>query len=508
MSLNDRELSIRQRLKDDFPHYAEKCLRIRQKDGRVSPFVLNKAQLHIHNEIERQRQATGRVRAIILKGRQQGVSTYTEGRFYWKTTHRKGVRAFILTHEQQATDNLFEMVCRYHQHCPDAVKPLTDSASAKELSFGQLDSGYKVGTAGSKGVGRSSTIQYFHGSEVGFWPNADTHAVGVMQAIPDAGDTEIILESTANGLGNYFHEQWKAAESGASEYVAIFVPWFWQDEYSKPINDSFSLTDEEMKLYKAYGLSHEQLNWRRNKIVELSSGGVNGLTQFQQEYPMSAAEAFQMTGIETLITPSMVMRARKAKVQGIGHKIVGVDPSLGGDRFAIICRQGSKMYGLESYVGDQVNTLEKRAAKCIRVLEEEKPDMMFVDAGFGADLVDFLHMQGYPNVKAISFGGSPQRDDKYVNKRAEMIGNLSEWLNDDNVAVEIPDRDDLQADLCACPYDVDVHRRIKIKEKKQIRRDFGFSPDFLDAAGLTFAEKIKPKSPDYRGGHRAAGFMG
>jgi hypothetical protein len=73
------------------------------------------------------------------QGRQQGISTYIGGRFYWRTTHSKGVRCFILTHEQDATDNLFGMVERYHEHCPLLVKPSTGAANAKELSFRPLE---------------------------------------------------------------------------------------------------------------------------------------------------------------------------------------------------------------------------------------------------------------------------------------------------------------------------------------------------------------------------------
>jgi hypothetical protein len=193
------ERQIFQRLKDDFPHYAARCLKIRTKAGKVDALKLNAAQLYIHKRIEEQLAATGRVRAVILKGRQQGCSTYVEGRFYWKVSHRLGVRAFILTHEQDATDNLFEMASRYHEHCPDLVKPSTGAANAKELHFDKLDSGYKVGTAGSKAVGRSQTLQYFHGSEIGYWPFAENHASGIMQAVPNEEGTEIILESTANG---------------------------------------------------------------------------------------------------------------------------------------------------------------------------------------------------------------------------------------------------------------------------------------------------------------------
>ena len=125
------------------------------------------------------------------------------------------------------------MAARYHEHCPELVKPQTGATNAKELSFDTLDSGYRVATAGSKGVGRSQTIHYFHGSEVAFWPNANEHSAGALQAVPNENETEIILESTANGLGNYFHEQWQQAEAGIGDYIAIFIPWFLHQEYRR-----------------------------------------------------------------------------------------------------------------------------------------------------------------------------------------------------------------------------------------------------------------------------------
>src|SRR5574338_49613 len=200
---------IRKRLRDDFVHFARNCLKIRSKSGDISPFILNKSQLYIHETVENQLRSTGKVRAIILKGRQQGCSTYVEGRYYWRVIHRFGIRAFILTHDNDATNNLFEMAQRYHEHCPLIIRPDILASNAKELVFNGLDSGYKLGTAGNKAVGRSSTIQFLHGSEVAFWRNAAEHAKGILQAVPNEKGTEIILESTANGVGNYFYEQWQ-----------------------------------------------------------------------------------------------------------------------------------------------------------------------------------------------------------------------------------------------------------------------------------------------------------
>jgi len=494
-------IEVRQKLKDDFEFYARNCLMIKTKSDGTKPFLLNKAQLYIHERIEAQRRETGKVRAILLKGRQQGASTYTEGRFIWLTTHNNSVSAFILTHEEDATQNLFTMSKRYYDNLPDHVRPSTSASNAKELKFDKLDSGFKVGTAGNKSVGRSQTNQYFHGSEVAFWPNAAEHAKGILQTIPDAPDTEIIYESTANGLNNFYHQQWKLAEAGISEFIAIFVPWFWQEEYRKKLPDGFIKTDEEALTGEQYEIDDNQIYWMRQKIIELSADGTDGTKSFKQEYPMNAAEAFQVSGGDGLIRADSIVKARKANVNPSGDLIVGVDPSRGGDRFSMIKRCGRKAYDKKNWTGDQVDTLGKAVSKCKQVLDEvcpiagKVPDMMFIDAGGGADIADRLHELGYSDrVKAIYFGSSPLNDTKYKNKRGEMWGETNLWLTDENLEVDIPDDDELQADLCASPYHRDSHDRIILESKDKIKKEFGFSPDDGDALVLTFAEPIKPKA--------------
>ena len=222
--MNEEQLDKRQKLKDDFVFYARNCLNIRTKDSGILPFKLNEAQLYIHERLEEQIENTGKVRAIILKGRQQGASTLIQGRYVHKTTHNRGVRAFILTHDGESTNALFEMTKRFYDLLPDFVKPSIEKSNAKELKFDQLDSGYKIGTAGNKSIGRGQTIQFFHGSEVAFWQNAGELTKGVLQAVPDANGTEIILESTANGLNNYFHQQWKWPKKARVNFKQSLFP--------------------------------------------------------------------------------------------------------------------------------------------------------------------------------------------------------------------------------------------------------------------------------------------
>lgn len=497
MSLSDRERSIRQRLKDDFPHYAERCLHIRTKSGAVERLALNRAQRYIHARLEEQRQRTGKVRALILKGRQQGCSTYVGARYYHRVTHSRGTRVFILTHEDQATQNLFDMVDRYHENCPALVKPMTGNANAKELIFPGLDSGYKVGTAGSKGVGRSSTIQLFHGSEAAFWPNADTHAAGILQAVPDIPGTEVVLESTANGLGNFFHQKWRDAEKGIGDFIAVFVPWFWQDEYSRPAPADFTMTEEEDEYATAYNLSLDQMAWRRNKIAELKDPLL-----FKQEYPATAAEAFQTTGHDSFIKPGPVLRARKARCEAYGPFVVGVDPArFGDDAFAVAWRQGRKVMMVEKK--HKIDSVA--GANWIKqIIDVDHPDRVFVDVGgIGAGVVDILRSWGgvYARVVVpINFGGEPQEPVRIGtdgrkqagprNRRAEMWERSRDWL-DDVGGADIPDSDSLQADACAPGYTYDMQGRLILEDKQKMKARGVPSPDEWDAVALTFAEPVE-----------------
>lgn len=321
--MDARERSIRQRLKDDFEHYTPKCLSIRTKSGAIAPLALNKAQRHIHTKLEEQLARTGRIRALVLKGRQQGCSTYVEGRFYWKVTHRQGVRAYILTHVDEATNTLFDMAKRYHDHCPVLVKPHTAASNARELVFDILDSGYRVGTAGSKGAGRSDTFQFFHGSEVAYWPNAETHVQGALQAVPNEAGTEVILESTSAGPHGLFYEMCKAAQDGQGQYQLIFVPWFWQDEYREAVSEDFSPTAEESDYAVRYGLDNMQLAWRRAKIVEL-----RGVGEFRREYPSTVEEAFAADAAGALWKRDLINSLRVTKAPDLLRVVVAIDPAV------------------------------------------------------------------------------------------------------------------------------------------------------------------------------------
>ena len=468
------------RISTDFHYFAENYLKIRDKSGTISPFKFNKAQDYIHYQLEKQLKETGMVRAVILKGRQQGVSTYVTGRYFWKTVTNHGKQTYILTHEQSATDNLFGMTNRYLEHYPQSLRPKLGAANAKELVFSGLDSGYKIATAGNRGAGRSATAQYLLGSEVAYWSSAEEHLAGIMQTVPRMQDTEIIFESTANGIGNVFHSVWQQGEVGAGGWQSIFVPWFWQPEY---VADNIPISAEDYEYGELYGLTARQLQWRRLKISEMADEKL-----FCKEYPSTPSEAFSVSDDSVLINNDLVAKARKATATADGAKIIGVDPArFGDDRTVISIRQGRSAEILHTVQGKDTMQV---VGLVVTFIKKYSPQAVFIDVGgLGAGVVDRLREMGYTMCRGVNFGEKSLWQDKYVNKRAEMWGQMNEWLKEP--PVQLPDDDALQADLCSLRYDYDSHGRLKLESKDDAKKRGVRSPDLADSIALTFAFPVR-----------------
>lgn len=467
----------------EFLRFAPACLKIRDKSGDLRPLNLNFAQRYVHARLEKQLRETGKVRALILKGRQQGLSTLIAARFYHKTSMNFGRRAFIVAHEQKATDSLFGMVKRYHDHNP--MRPSTGATNAKELIFDKLDSGYKLATAGSRDVGRGNTAQLLHASEMAFWSNAAEHMAGIGNTIGDAPGSEIIIESTANGVGTPFHTLWQSAEAGEGDYTAIFVPWFWQPEYRSPMPaDGFVMSPEEAEYARIYGLDDMQIVWRRNKLVSYGPGRE---WLFDQEFPATQSLAFRSVTDDPFINSGLVMSAINNKFRDEhGPLVLGVDPAdHGPDRTAIVFRRGRMVTRIHTYRNR--STMEV-AGIVSELIAKHSPDAVFVDAvGLGAGIADRLRELGH-RVVAVHSGAAAQDHKVYANKRAEMWGRMREWLLDS--PVRMVNDPALITDLTAPSYRFDSSGRLLLEKKDDMRARGLRSPDVGDALALTFAEFV------------------
>src|SRR6056300_734145 len=276
--------------KADFSLFSKEQIRIITKNASQGfvPFEFNQAQSIVNKQIEEQLEATGKVRAIILKARQQGISTYCAARVFWKTFFTPYTRSVVMAHDSATSDALFNMSRNIIDNMEEP--PALNKSNAKEILFEHNKSGYRLYTAGAKEAGRGTTPTIAHLSEVAFWQFDEQILAGLFQGISQEQGTEVILESTANGASGEFYRLYQGAMRGENEYIPIFLPWFITNEYRRPAPEGFELTLEEEELAEKYELDNDQLYWRRLKI------GESGENKFKQEYPASPEEAFLVTG--------------------------------------------------------------------------------------------------------------------------------------------------------------------------------------------------------------------
>jgi hypothetical protein len=477
------------RIANDLPYFCTH-LRIRTKaGGPLQPFQLNTTQIELHRLLEKQKAETGKVRAVVLKARQLGISTYLAARFFQRTIFTPGLRCFILGHEKRASSNLFQIVKRFYDHLPPDVRPSVGTSNAEELIFDRQDSGYIVSVATQDGAGRSATAQLLHGSEVAFWADLQTQMAALMQIVPDTDGSEIVLETTANSY-NPFHKFWSKAVSGENTFMPVFLPWSNADEYRTKPGESFEPDGDERKLMELHELDIEQIAWRRDKIAQLGNQSL-----FAQEFPLHASEAFISSSFDSFIPVDLVLRARREKIEPYGPLIVGVDPAgMGADATAVAYRRGHVIEKVEKRRG--LDTMQT-TGWIAQIIREKKPAKINIDVGgLGVGIYDRLVEQGHSSiVQAVNFGGKPVEpaplDEKGregggpANRRAELWSNLKKALEG---RFSLPDSNSLQADLVSCGYKYDSSGRLLLESKQDMRKRGVPSPDEADAVALCFAD--------------------
>jgi len=302
-------------LLNDFESFTAKCLKIKTKEGKLLPFVMNDAQRNFAQKVFKKLLAGKPARFIILKARQLGFSTVTEAIIYYLTSLQEAKNGFIVAQDSKASDNLFEMFKNYYDNVPSIYKPMRKRNNSRKLSFENptalesqrqknpgLKSQITVDTAEASVLARSGTIHFLHVSELAFWPEAkkSKHMLALLQSLSDAPGTLCIIESTANGYGEYFQQMWEKAANGDNDFEPVFVAWHeyptYREEFSSQEElEEFleSMTEDELFIQRRFNLSAEKMKWRRSTIKNKCEGDPK---LFAQEYPSFPEEAFLVSG--------------------------------------------------------------------------------------------------------------------------------------------------------------------------------------------------------------------
>ena len=487
----------------DLEKHARECMKIRNKEGQLIPFTFNALQRITHKAVETQKSETGLVRAIVLKYRRGGASTYILGRGYSRATLNHGVSVAILAHLNQSTNALYRIVKRFQANNP--IAPPLDTSNVKGLEFTGMDSRYGVFSAENEEGGRGDEVSFLHVSEAAYAPDLEALMSGIGNCVSDVPNTEIWLESTAKEPFGDFYDRCMDSLAGAGEYKLIFVPFTEDPACAAEPPEDFQPRDErdheafpsETELMDLQGLTLKQIFWRRRKM-----NGPRNIIKFSREYPITIADCFNAIDDSAFISPLDVLRARKANILPYGAIVMGVDPAGGGgDRFTIAVRQGRKITKLTFRTKVKFN----EGLEFIKgMIEEHNPDRVNIDCGGGGNgeaLTSAMRddQRFSEIVRGVNFGSTSQskmrRKDKPgpVDRKAEMAKRLKDMLESIE-GFDVPDQDDLQADFCSVKVEyVNPEGDFRLVSKKKLKTR---SHDLFDAIGLTFADEyVQPINP-------------
>ena len=291
----------------DFEYWAATCALIRGRESEnLIPFILRGPQRKLLKVLVDDLFANKPVRIVLLKARQWGGSTLTQQFFAWiQIFHRKNWNSVIAAHTQTAAQGIREMFATMADNHPKDVFDVELKAYAGTQHTKILrDRGcvISVGSIMNPNALRSSSLKMMHCSEVGMWKDtpkrkAADFITSMKSSVPRIPYTCIVLESTAKGVGDYFHKTWLEAEQGESGYRPVFVAWFEMTEYWEAFLDEEekirfvqSMTQKELYRFEC-GATLEGLKWYRAERKEQPSDWI-----MQEEFPSTPEEAFISSG--------------------------------------------------------------------------------------------------------------------------------------------------------------------------------------------------------------------
>ncbi|MBQ0115665.1 MAG: hypothetical protein KBT10_07330 [Bacteroidales bacterium] len=298
----------RRRIEHDFEFWAATCATIKDKVScREVRFVLNAPQRRLLSVMERQRQAGQPVRVILLKARQWGGSTLVQMYMAWlQIVVHKQWNSLICGHLRQssrAIKRMYNLLLRRYppEYLDEGVKlefrNFEGSNAVQELKG--RDCLVVMGSSRSEDAVRGYDLAMAHLTEVAYWASSAMHSpedvvrsvAGTVTMMPD---TVVVYESTANGVGNFFHSEWLRAKSGACDKIPVFVPWYEIEIYRSRVDDAEalwqSMDDYEHALWDE-GCTLEMINWYHHKRREYSTHSL-----MMAEFPSNDIEAFAGSG--------------------------------------------------------------------------------------------------------------------------------------------------------------------------------------------------------------------
>lgn len=310
------------KIMSDFSLFCKNFIKIVNNDGELVPFILNPEQQDFILKMDKFN--------IILKARQIGFSTMSLAHCLWQAVRNPNTNYVIISHNMESAATLFERLKSYNSNVPrdkyPNIFPEVKRENRNELLF---ENGSRIIVANSDGkdIGRGNTFQFVLLSEMAFYKKDQERVLlSVEQALARNPESKIVIESTANGTGNFYHElfmkSWKNLDD--SRYKAFFYNWYAKayekqfkyehdlaEEWFKSVNKGDRLRERTLekdeKVLFDSGCNLRFLMWRRWKLSSMK------LEDFQQEYPSFPIEAFKFSGASVFDQGKVIERLQNVE---------------------------------------------------------------------------------------------------------------------------------------------------------------------------------------------------
>ena len=331
------ELLKNQSLLNEIKKYPEKLIEmvfvVVDKNQQTRPFFLNEVQREFIDTLNQAKEDFEKgiiteISLLVLKGRQQGFTTLITAYQLACSILNRNFQGFTLADKSDNSEAIFQNKAKFpYSQLPEVLQPTEKFNNRRQLLFAKINSSWAVDTA-TKDVGRSRTVNFFHGSECAFWKDG---IASIQAALGEAFTKNCIkiYESTANGYNDYqkmwdsgvhincFYEWWKT-----SEYRINFPSEDIKQKFVKDIDQKDDWINERLRwLRDEKHLDLEQLYWYYKKYEAYIDKRL-----IKQEYPCSPKEAFLLSGDNVFDTEKILARlTRIPKPLKVGYFIYDYD---------------------------------------------------------------------------------------------------------------------------------------------------------------------------------------
>lgn len=441
-------------------------------------FTFTPAQRILLQKCRDQMNKYNQIRLVIIKGRQQGISTFCRAMINWRMSYfPQTVGLIVAQREKDLREKAFRGLIDMYEM--QVQKMPIDRGNTTKLKVNHgAKAGYSVcfgEWAAAGGQSRGDRYNIIHLTEVDYYPDWTKFWGGLSQSIPNGNQSIVLIESTSGGRRALW-DMYQQSLSPDSPFDYVFLPWYIQPEYRTEITGEFTPTDREIELKRQFGLVDEQLLWYRIKRQELGSD-----IALAREYPNTPEEAFSVSSNLSFFDYVHIENAINSQnvEDHNATLIMGIDPSRNRDSTGICFRRGrtiTKILELDPYM-DTV----RLSKDLYKMITHERPTHTFIDVGgLGYGVYDMLNAMGVTGLTPVHFGEQADDNRVYLNKRAEMYGRFKKWLSEPPCS--IPNNQEFLNQILMIEQE-DRLGKIQLTAKNKMPK----SPDLADAAVLTFA---------------------